>query len=404
MGRIKTPFINKEKAVTYKLIPTESSCSVTCETESKDTSVLVKSKDKTDASKINDFQEGSNNKSCKILTAEKRFELRELGFIDDGYDYTQHLRTMHQSAEDSRNSIASFVHGTSVSASELSLERQKKVAIGDLDDIMAKMNEVEVSEETCNIKNDIGDDFFIEAMKEADQVVQENSKMEPSQKTREEKEGGKVPNIIRDTPSSKLSSNFEHVFALYSTKNSLLHKMPHLHTDDKLSSVLRKKIDILEIEEEEKPKYEIIENLRLDYPAYPAKDVELVRRSEQRMQKCYKVNNKLNSTSEKHKVTDGIGLTNIPEVLLDGYDISKKKKVSKFEYKELHHDATSSPGSGSEVQAIDELQNEIWRTDIARKGETREEKKLRKLRVKAGRKDARAAKKELKHAFKNAKI
>ena len=156
MGRVKTAFIDKEKAVTYKLIPTESSCSVTGEPKSGDTSVLVKSKSKTDASGINDLHEGSK----EPLAATKRIELLGLGFIDDGYDYTQHLRTMRQSSDDSRNSIASFVRGNSVSTSETSLERHKKVSIDDLDDLMIKMNEVEVSEKIDNFDNYIGDDFF----------------------------------------------------------------------------------------------------------------------------------------------------------------------------------------------------------------------------------------------------
>ena len=49
----------------------------------------------------------------------------------------------------------------------------------------------------------------------------------------------------------------------------------------------------------------------------------------------------------------------------------------------------------------DEMETgEEWRQNIRRKGETPEEKKARKAAVKAGRRDARAAKKGLKTTFK----
>lgn len=402
MGRVKTAFIDKEKAVTYKLIPTESSCSVTGEPKSGDTSVLVKSKSKTDASGINDLHEGSK----EPLAATKRIELLGLGFIDDGYDYTQHLRTMRQSSDDSRNSIASFVRGNSVSTSETSLERHKKVSIDDLDDLMIKMNEVEVSEKIDNFDNYIGDDFFIEAMKNTDQ--EKLSKMEPSQKrSTEKKVKKKAPYIRGSTPSSNVASNFEHIFALYGTKNRDSHRVPQLHGDIELPSILKKKIDILESGEEVKWQYEIIENSRPNCLDCPANDVEFVNKSEQRLRKCYEVNNQVRLTSKNDKnddFTDEIGLHNVPEILADGRDDLKKEKGLKFEDgKEVHYAAANSPASVSEVNSIEEMQSEIWRTDIGRKGETPEEKKIRKLRVKAGRRDARAAKKELKHAFKSAK-
>ena len=44
--------------------------------------------------------------------------------------------------------------------------------------------------------------------------------------------------------------------------------------------------------------------------------------------------------------------------------------------------------------------DEEWRSNTRRKGETTEEKKARKAAVKAGRRDARAAKKGLKTTFK----
>jgi hypothetical protein len=114
---------------------------------------------------------------------------------------------------------------------------------------------------------------------------------------------------------------------------------------------------------------------------------------------------RLTSKNDKNDdFTDEIGLNNVPEILADGRDDLKKEKGLKFEDgKEVHYAAANSPASVSEVNSIEEMQSEIWRTDIGRKGETPEEKKIRKLRVKAGRRDARAAKKELKHAFKSAK-
>jgi protein LTV1 len=48
----------------------------------------------------------------------------------------------------------------------------------------------------------------------------------------------------------------------------------------------------------------------------------------------------------------------------------------------------------------DEEDGEAWRSNIRRKGETPEEKRARKAAVKAGRRDARAAKKGLKTTFK----
>ena len=153
--------------------------------------------------------------------------------------------------------------------------------------------------------------------------------------------------------------------------------------------------------------YEIIENSRPNCLDCPANDVEFVNKSEQRLRKCYEVNNQVRLTSKNDKnddFTDEIGLNNVPEILADGRDDLKKEKGLKFEDgKEVHYAAANSPASVSEVNSIEEMQSEIWRTDIGRKGETPEEKKIRKLRVKAGRRDARAAKKELKHAFKSAK-
>ena len=57
---------------------------------------------------------------------------------------------------------------------------------------------------------------------------------------------------------------------------------------------------------------------------------------------------------------------------------------------------TSEEDEFSEDESIEDE----WRSNIRRKGETPEEKKLRKAAVKAGRRDARAAKKGLKTTFK----
>ena len=55
---------------------------------------------------------------------------------------------------------------------------------------------------------------------------------------------------------------------------------------------------------------------------------------------------------------------------------------------------------GNEFSDSDESLGEEWRSNIRRKGETPEEKKMRKAAVKLGRRDARAAKKGLKTTFK----
>ena len=61
-------------------------------------------------------------------------------------------------------------------------------------------------------------------------------------------------------------------------------------------------------------------------------------------------------------------------------------------------DAVGETGEGD--ASDDGELGEEWRSNIRRKGETPEEKKARKAAVKAGRRDARAAKKGLKTTFK----
>ena len=64
-------------------------------------------------------------------------------------------------------------------------------------------------------------------------------------------------------------------------------------------------------------------------------------------------------------------------------------------------DIEMSRGGADEYSDEDDGElGEEWRSNIRRKGETPEEKKARKAAVKAGRRDARAAKKGLKTTFK----
>ena len=63
-------------------------------------------------------------------------------------------------------------------------------------------------------------------------------------------------------------------------------------------------------------------------------------------------------------------------------------------------EAEGLDGGGSEMEEEEEEDGEAWRSNIRRKGETPEEKRARKAAVKAGRRDARAAKKGLKTTFK----
>ena len=65
---------------------------------------------------------------------------------------------------------------------------------------------------------------------------------------------------------------------------------------------------------------------------------------------------------------------------------------SEGEWEEYDEDGDDGEGDGEGGAAF----GEEWRQNIRRKGETPEEKRARKAAVKAGRRDARAAKKGLK--------
>jgi hypothetical protein len=364
------------------------------------------------------LEEAKIGLNLRTLTATKRNELRDLGFDEDGYDYTKHLRIINESSDRStlicEHQYRNAVKLTSQNCLELNgLELRGGISSEDFDELVAKINEIEFAglNEGVEQSNEIGDDFFVEAMKEttselfmyeknggADKQFVGEKNLENSKKYCMNTEGTRKYSL----DSSQATANFDHIFALHAKEKSKNDRIAHQTVQEESNSsptiANLEKFEILQNKGLRNSEYNVTEH---SYFNAPRNDCNLILSHEQKVKDRIELNHLLHKRAEAAEKNRELKRSHIPEFILDELNISSSKL--RCEIREKESEFRDKLITEFDL-CTDEVQNEIWRTDITRKGETLQEKKMRKNNVKVGRRQARAGKKQLKDAFKSAKL
>ena len=351
MPRKKKPFIQKKHANTYSIsLGHDDFSDKMCSNQTH----LQGSEDR-------DREKTVAESSGTVSVQQNRKEMLDLCLVDDGYDYTQHLRSIKLDSPDQVSSATKDIYLPSSNASPgISNPHKSNIFTGhhmenEILEIIDTIETIELSDGKAKETGDLEDTFFLEAMQ----------------------------------PEKVLADVIENPFLLSEENSTSL-----THAFQPGRSSLRNKVDIgdscnlypsgrVGSDESRKASKNVQAQVGKTIPKIITEEISSVvnlKSPEIKYDKTRLGEENLQMLQET--------FSNTPSVIKDENENTHSRVIIEKQF----------------TQNVDFIVNtaipESWRWNIRRKGEDRSEKSQRKHAVKEGRRVARLAKKNLKKSFK----